>query len=157
MELLTDEKIGFDENASYIVEEFMNDLAEVMGMETFRKPETHISPKYGFSGWLPGKEENGKANAIHTYVWDDREPSFWSIDISTTAENLKKKVSQIIEFTRQKLSPYEIVYKTSQAPGDWKELDESIIRQRLSFLAKMKDGFNQENVANFFSRYLRCS
>ncbi len=138
IEIRKGEKIGTDENASDIVKKYMKELAERMGVQMVHQPETHLSPKFGLSGWLPTKSEEG-ASAIHIYDWDDRDPSFISVDISMPNATPDDKKKEIINWTSEYFSAKKIATKTNKDRNDWQELAPEILRQRLSLRVKLND------------------
>lgn len=147
VEFLCDEKVGTDEMGSKKVKKYLEDLAFLLGKDVIKKPVTHLSPKYGLSGWVP---LDGKA-AIHFYAWDDRNPSFVSVDISTERG---VDLGLVLKFTGAyfRVKDGDVVFKIVGGENErssWRELDGNICRQRMTVTGKVEDGIWGEKVGEF--------
>ena len=147
VELLTKNPIGLDDLGSKKTKRFLSELSEKIGIEPVLDPQTHLSELYGFSGWIPGKKE-GDAAAIHTYIWDDRSPSFVSVDVSFP-EIISDETHRIIKaFTADFFDADEVVMKSTSEDFSWRELEESIYRQRLSLVSLLKEEVSDQEVSD---------
>ncbi|MFH0834358.1 MAG: hypothetical protein V2A63_03135 [Patescibacteria group bacterium] len=132
IELNTD-PVGVDEAGDEKIKQYLRVVARILGAELVCEPQTNLSPKYGFSGWLPCKSPEGPF-AIHLYIWDDRDPSFVSVDISAPTELLKTQEEALKNHAFQFFGGKEMIIKTSRDQSDWRDIapDKEIIRQRLA-------------------------
>ena len=56
---------------------YLTRLSSVLGMQTLMRPLAHLSPKFGWAGWI-----HWETSGAHLYAWD--EPLlFFSVDIYT--------------------------------------------------------------------------
>ena len=89
-------------------------------------------------------------SAIHLYAWDDHDPSFMSIDISTSlsldVEHIQDHIARIINVELQ-----DIVYKYAvrKNTGTWIDLCPDILRQRLSIHGKMPAALTPDTIREF--------
>ena len=57
--------------------DYLSRLSTVLGMQTLMQPLAHLSPKFGWAGWI-----HWETSGAHLYAWD--EPMlFFSVDIYT--------------------------------------------------------------------------
>ncbi len=133
IELLSKEPIGKDEGAKKKVKQYLLRLSDVLSQRRFCQPSSHFSEKYGLAAWLPLE----KGGAIHLYAWDDRKPSFVSIDI---AGSFSINKTGAMAHTRRyfKLSAESSIVSRSirPPPPTWKELARDVFRQRLTLVAQ---------------------
>jgi S-adenosylmethionine decarboxylase len=61
--------------AAPAITEYLAGLSDVLGMRTLLPPVTHLSPTYGWAGWI-----HWETSGAHFYAWDRPEP-FFSVDI----------------------------------------------------------------------------
>ena len=71
---------------------YCNEISEVLNMTPISSPMCNHAPQYGGCTFMHWKE-----SGMHIYSWDDRDPSFFSIDIYTCKEF---DVDQAIEYTQ---------------------------------------------------------
>ena len=90
IELLTETRVGEGEAGSAMLKQFLLEQAEIIAFRErlLAPPQTHLSEKYGYAAWIHGLLPSGDPCTIHVYVWDDRSPSFISIDILIPAKRL---------------------------------------------------------------------
>lgn len=149
IELLTDEAVGTDAAGTQKIHDYLADLSHMLGVSPIAASATHLSPKYGLSGWLP--LENG--GAIHLYAWDyeqeDHTP-FVSVDISlpdviTNPDRIQAHAHKTFNAT----SP--IVKKSLQEaqPNQWHELAPQILRQRISIAGTSETPITSQQVKDY--------
>jgi hypothetical protein len=56
---------------------YLSTLSGVLGMQTLMEPLAHLSPKFGWAGWI-----HWETSGAHLYAWDDP-LLFFSVDIYT--------------------------------------------------------------------------
>ncbi|WP_052600196.1 S-adenosylmethionine decarboxylase [Aureispira sp. CCB-QB1] len=84
------------------IEEYLEQLSEVLDMSILMKPITHQSPKFGWAGWV-----HWETSGSHFYAWDEPFP-FFSADIYTCKAFDNRKA---VEFTKDFFNAQEIVFK----------------------------------------------
>lgn len=142
--------IGSDEKGARMVKQYLSDLATHLQADPVAEPQTHLSPKYGFSGWMPLSE----ASAIHLYAWDERGRAtapFVSVDISTPSSVQDDVRQQLLRFTRECFGAEEshCAWKTISANEHWRELAPHILRQRMSIAGKTRSALPQDAVYRY--------
>ena len=60
---------------------YARELSAVLDMELITSPVLNHEPKYGWCAFVHWKE-----SGMHIYTWDNRLPSFFSVDIYTCKE-----------------------------------------------------------------------
>lgn len=151
VELCTNTPLGKDEQGSQKLKRYLEEGAEIFGIPKIADPATHLSEKYGFSGWLPGES----ASAMHAYAWDERKPSFVSVDVVTRPANNLAQAEKLPKF-REHAKDYfqatdsQIVFKTSRDSSEWRDLAPEIIRQRLTLRIKLRELLTAEALSEYF-------
>jgi hypothetical protein len=152
IEFLSVNPIGRGPQAEANVFGYLNGLCQVLSMQPASVPTAHLSQRYGLAAWLP--LTNG--GAIHLYIWDDRHPSFISIDILGFLPIDEEKA---IAFTRNYfgVSRGEDIVIKSIIPqsSKWRDLAPEIVRQRLSLLSRGCSPPPQERIEPFLSALAR--
>lgn len=67
-----------DEITKQEVVDLLNELCEELDMEKLSGPTVSLCEEYGWCGHM-----HWKTSGVHMYVWNSREPVFFSIDIYT--------------------------------------------------------------------------
>lgn len=133
IELLYDYAIGKDESGKKVIIDYLNGLGQLTYQNPAYKASTHYSDKYGLAAWLP--LENG--SAIHLYVWEDRNPSFLSVDIVSANPIFESK---IIDYTKKYFrvkNSSKLVYRGSGTPNlNWQDLASDLTRQRMTLISE---------------------
>lgn len=84
------------------IKTYLSELSKVVGMVKLIEPVTHLSPKFGWSGWV-----HWETSGAHFYAWDDP-VLFFSVDAYTC----KKFDAQIAaDFTRQYFNCSQLQFK----------------------------------------------
>ncbi len=132
------------------IQRYLKELSDTLNIQPIRIPETHLSPKYGLSGWVPLEDQS----AIHLYAWDEEEKEtypFVSVDISTPAS--LPNIPSVVDHTRSFFgAPSETtVHKTMQNPGaeTWRELAPHILRQRLSIAGILSESISEAQIRDY--------
>lgn len=154
MEMNCEEPVGSDEAGQEKVKEFLKNQAKILGQKPLIEPVTHLSPKFGLSGWLPLED-----SVIHLYAWDmENQPHepFVSVDISTPAPLAEEVMNQLCRSTVEDLNAIEeevVVKKKSDPPppGEWTDLAPHIVRQRLSISAQTAEVIEDKSVSEYMS------
>ena len=60
---------------------YAKEISKVLNMELITSPVLNHEPKYGSCAFVHWKE-----SGMHIYTWDNRVPSFFSVDIYTCKE-----------------------------------------------------------------------
>ncbi len=149
IEMLTNEAVGTDERGDARIHEYLADLANMLGLKPLADSATHLSPKYGLSGWLP-LEAGG---AIHLYAWDyenEEHTPFISVDISipgviSNPELIRKHAK---EFFKASSPVVQKKMQDSENP-DWQELAPQILRQRISISGNPSTSITADTVRNY--------
>jgi hypothetical protein len=132
IELLCMNPIGQGVTGEATVFQYLQGLSEAIGAHAASEPTAHLSDKYGLAAWLPLKG----GGAIHLYVWDDRSPSFISIDILGFGALDEPRA---ISFTRDFFhvsNDHELVYRrTYTSSSNWRNLAPEVHRQRLLLIS----------------------
>ena len=136
IEMHTNTPVGTCEKGEKRIKEYMINLSALLGLAPLGEPAAHLSPKYGLSGWIPLSD----GAAAHVYAWDDRMPSFISVDISALSKQDEDRViSHAVDFfgvDDENRVVFKSVDTNMTAPeemnGNWRELDSTIFRKRLS-------------------------
>ena len=129
------EAVGSNESGAETVRRYLSELACILRCMPLRDPAVHLSPKFGFSGWLPLRNRS----AIHLYAWDEAglpTDPFVSVDVSVP-EPLSHSaviVAHLAAFFGAEAG--RVVFKTLRNKGgsnseSWHELAHHILRQRL--------------------------
>jgi hypothetical protein len=146
IELLSKKPIGKDVVSKRRVERYLLRLSDILSQRGLCQPSSHYSIKYGLAAWLPLV----KGGAIHLYAWDDRKPSFVSVDI---AGSFPINKSEAVAYTRRYFglsAESSIVSRSlSPPPPTWKELARDVFRQRLSLVAKNCRRPSQQKIVEF--------
>ncbi|MCW8861691.1 MAG: hypothetical protein OQJ76_01290 [Rhodospirillales bacterium] len=128
VELTCDRPVGTDSDGDARVCRYLDELAGILGLAPVSPPRTHLSTLYGLSGWVPLEERS----AIHLYAWDDRNPSFVSVDLATPLAVDHAVVERHATWFFGS-TPDRTVCKSMLAGGDdWRDLAPTICRQRLA-------------------------
>lgn len=81
---------------------YLSELSEVLDMMALTRPVTHLSPKFGWAGWI-----HWETSGAHFYAWD--EPlRFFSVDVYT-CKAFDPGVA--VEFTRTYLRAVQIEHR----------------------------------------------
>jgi S-adenosylmethionine/arginine decarboxylase-like enzyme len=156
VELTTPNAVGRGPAGERTIRRYLSELADVLGLAPVQAPRTHLSPKFGLSGWLPLSE----CSAIHLYAWDDRTPGFVSVDVSSPGP---VPAGPVVAHARRSFGvgpDQHVACKNtgSAAPGTpWRDLAPDICRQRLSLRARTDAPVARADVAGFLpalSRHL---
>jgi S-adenosylmethionine decarboxylase len=120
------------------VRRYLRGVADRLHLRPVAPPRTHLSPLYGLSGWLPLEE----GAAVHLYAWDNRRPSFLSVDIAT-AGSLDREglVDHACRFFAADPSAAAIKWRRRPDAPTWCELAPDIHRQRLAIDAALDAPF----------------
>lgn len=150
IELLCKEAVGSDASGEERVQTYLKEVAELLQEDPILSPKTHLSEKYGLSGWLPLKR-----SAIHFYAWDHVDQPFFpfvSVDINTSY--LLEDKDKLMEHAKNYFGAKEIIFKTMRNPqeGQWKELAPHIIRQRHAFFGFPKKTLPTYKVGAFLEK-----
>lgn len=147
------EPVGSSGGSERKIEKYLMELGKIIDCGPIRVPVTHLSPKYGLSGWAP--LENGAA--LHLYAWDEEgreRPSFISVDISTS-EPLSNRL-QVVDHLRRFVGSASgaTVFKTLRSSvGEnartWRELAGHIVRQRLAIVGKPSAPIEGQEVQSY--------
>ena len=128
IELLCPKPIGSDEEGRSRVVRYLAGLSDVLEQTPEYRPSSHLSKKYGLAAWLPLAD----GGAIHFYAWDNRKPSFVSVD---TIGSFKINKAAAFSYTRRffEVSDRQHITSRSISPPSpsWKELAHDVYRQRL--------------------------
>jgi S-adenosylmethionine/arginine decarboxylase-like enzyme len=84
------------------IKNYLKKLGGVCNMKVLMESITHLSKKFGWSGWV-----HWETSGTHIYVWDDKE-TFFSVDIYTCK---KFKVKDAVEFRKRYFNCYDVVWK----------------------------------------------
>jgi len=149
VECHTDTPIGTDRAGHQKVQKYLTGAAKILDLAEVAKPRAHISELYGLSGWAPLDH----ASAIHLYAWDDRTPSFISVDIATRQQYQREALIKYTQEFFDATSP-NLVHKNSHedASPHWRELEPSILRQRSSIVGETDNKISNESIASFLPR-----
>lgn len=132
IEFLCDSPVGQGAEGEARVHQYLNGLCAALGARSVCEPTAHVSEKYGLAAWLPLHD----GGAIHLYVWDNRSPSFISVDI-LSFETLDEQ--RAISFTGKFFGISEsddLVYRhTYTRPPTWQNLAPEVYRQRLLLIS----------------------
>ena len=79
---------------------YLSNLSEVLGMQALIEPITHLSPTYGWAGWI-----HWETSGAHLYAWDEPQ-LFFSVDIYT-CKHFEDDVA--VEFTARAFDAEKIV------------------------------------------------
>ena len=60
------------------IAQYAKEMTSVLDMELVTSPVLNHEPKYGWCAFIHWKE-----SGMHIYTWDNREPSFFSVDVYT--------------------------------------------------------------------------
>lgn len=147
--------VGTSEDGEKRVKGYMKDLSRLLDLAPLGEPAAHLSPKYGLSGWIPLSE----SAAAHVYAWDDRSPSFISVDISSTS---KQNENMVIDHAanyfqvddRENVVSKSVDITTSDPESinrNWHELDSSIFRKRLSITGSVEKKMTPDKAGTYLS------
>jgi hypothetical protein len=132
IEFLCDERVGKGDDGEEKVANYLLGLSRVLEKDATFEPSSHLSKKYGLAGWLPLSD----GGAIHLYAWDDRKPSFVSVDIVAPVPINKNEAMNYTQKYFEVSNSSEMVSKSiSPPPPTWKELARDVYRQRLMLCA----------------------
>jgi hypothetical protein len=149
IELLCRQPIGRGRDGRNRVATYLAGLSKALQKKPVRQPSSHLSKKYGLAAWLPVSE----SGAIHLYAWDDREPSFISVDIVSSSTVCK---ASALDYTRKYFGISEerniVCRSISPTPPTWKELARDVYRQRLTLLSAMGQPPRYDQVVEFLPR-----
>jgi len=156
IELNCHEPVGVDDLGKDKVIGYLNQQTKLLCKQALAAPQTHLSPKYGFSGWAPLTGKEGEAGeAIHLYAWDRSDdsglPPFVSIDFCTSEPIQPSLKTEIIHSTAEYFGARtgELVTKTTKDDSQWRELASDIHRQRLALSGKIDREFTMSSVARY--------
>jgi len=147
------EPVGSDKEGSEKIKNYLKAQAEILNCKTVVDPETHLSPRYGFSGWVP-LENGDEHGAIHLYAWDhenEPHPPFVSVDFAMNQPIDPETKEKILKSTAEHFMGLEgqVVFKTTydDDSSEWRDLAPHITRQRLSIFGELaNDGPIDEGV-----------
>jgi S-adenosylmethionine decarboxylase len=146
IEFLSREPIGQGAQAEAKVYGYLQGLCQALSMQPVSPPTAHLSDKFGLAAWLPLK--NG--GAIHLYIWDNRHPSFISVDILGFGPIDEQKA---VAFTRNCFGVFstdDMVFgRIIPRPSPWRDLAPEIVRQRLLVLSYNCSPPPQESIERF--------
>lgn len=146
VEFLCNKPVGFNTEGEEKICRYMYGLANILKLSPMRKVVTHLSEKYGLSAWLPLTS----GSIIHAYVWDNRYPSFVSVDISTSNS---WNLSAILNYTKAyfHVLDNDLVNKTMRKPQNatWTELADDVWRQRLHISSEYYELRIKEEIIDF--------
>lgn len=153
IELLCTEPVGRGKAGNDKIVKYLTCLSKSLDQDPVSAPSSNFSQKYGIAAWLP--LANG--GAIHFYAWDNRKPSFVSVDIASSSPIRKDSA---LDYTSRyfKASPRQrnLVYRSiSPPPPTWKELAQDVYRQRLTIVARSPRPPGDRQVAEFLPRLAR--
>jgi hypothetical protein len=132
IELLCTSPVGQGAEGERKVDQYLTGLCEALGAHAVCVPTAHLSQKYGLAAWLP-LEDGG---AIHLYVWDDRSPSFISVDIlGFSSLDEQRAISFTGKFFGVSKSDDLVYWHTFDRPSTWRNLAPEVYRQRLLLLS----------------------
>lgn len=81
---------------------YLEKLGKVCGMNVLLEPITHLSKKFGWSGWV-----HWETSGAHFYAWNLK-PNFFSVDIYTCK---KFDIKKAVDFTKEYFNCNEVVWK----------------------------------------------
>ena len=82
---------------------YLSRLSTVLGMQTLMQPLAHLSPKFGWAGWI-----HWETSGAHLYAWD--EPMlFFSVDIYTCKAF---DDADAVKFTREFFAADTVVHRS---------------------------------------------
>ena len=82
--------------------EYLASLSTVLGMQPLMRPLAHLSPKFGWAGWI-----HWETSGAHLYAWDDP-MLFFSVDIYTCKPF---EDEDAVRFTREFFSADTVVHR----------------------------------------------
>ena len=85
-----------------MIKDYLSQLSPKLEMITIAEPVTHLSDKFGWSGWI-----HWSTSGAHFYAWE-RPLLFFSVDIYTCKAF---SAETAVEFTKQFFNASEISYK----------------------------------------------
>lgn len=146
IELNTDQPVGTDAAGAARVSQYLHEVGEITGLARLTEPRQHLSPLYGLSGWVPLDNRS----AVHLYAWDDRNPSFVSVDLATRTQFSERELIDHAT-TYFGADPANVVHKTMRRESNpaWRELAPTIYRQRLALRGTLDRPLPVEVMQNF--------
>lgn len=84
------------------IKKYLSELSRQLKMITLLNPVTHMSPKFGWAGWI-----HWETSGAHFYAWE-KPKLFFSVDIYTCKKFSNKKA---VEFTKNFFQASQIVWK----------------------------------------------
>ena len=81
---------------------YLSGLSTVLGMQTLMEPLAHLSPKFGWAGWI-----HWETSGAHLYAWDDP-ILFFSVDIYTCKAF---QDADAVAFTREFFAADTVVHR----------------------------------------------
>ncbi len=84
------------------ITDYLFKLSDELSMKTLSEPITHLSEKFGLSGWI-----HWESSGAHFYAWNKPFP-FFSADIYTCKEF---SVKNAVEFTKRFFNTKEVAWK----------------------------------------------
>jgi len=60
------------------ITQYAKEISDVLNMELITSPVLNHEPRYGWCAFVHWKE-----SGMHIYTWDNRKPSFFSVDVYT--------------------------------------------------------------------------
>jgi len=84
------------------IKDYLSKLSGELKMVTLLEPIAHLSPKFGWAGWI-----HWETSGAHFYAWD-RPRVFFSVDIYTC---LKFSNEDAVRFTKEYFDATEVVWK----------------------------------------------
>ena len=84
------------------IKRYLSELSDIIGMYKLLEPVTHLSPTFGWAGWI-----HWETSGAHFYAWDTPR-LFFSVDIYTCKAFDPHKAA---EFTNNFFAASRIVYK----------------------------------------------
>ncbi|MBZ8178609.1 hypothetical protein [Oscillatoria salina] len=148
IEFLSEQPVGIDRVGVEKIQNYLHGIAQILNLSPHRETATHLSEKYGLSAWLPLIP----SSAIHAYVWDDRQPSFVSIDICLPNNC---DLNTILNYTKVYfgIDKQNLAYKMMGQVNSptWRELDNQIWRQRLNIFSPHCQANIKAKIASFLN------
>lgn len=84
------------------IKSYLRKLGNVCNMAVIMEPISHLSKKFGWSGWV-----HWETSGTHIYVWNDKE-TFFSVDIYTCK---RFNVKDAVDFTEEYFKCHDVVWK----------------------------------------------
>ncbi len=83
------------------ISEYLTDLSNTIDMVALIEPVTHLSPTYGWAGWI-----HWETSGAHFYAWDEPD-LFFSVDIYSCKPF---DVAHAVEMTRERFGCSDVEF-----------------------------------------------